>query len=211
MAPDFNDRLHTFESPKFKSVVEDAIVFFQATPAHPLPPTDRFIGPGVYGLYYTGDFGPYSPIAAVNHDAPVQPIYVGKAVAAGWRTGRMGILDAADLHNRLGQHAASIRIASNLDIAHFQCRFMIVKGVESDLIGPVEAELIRRLQPLWNVGIDGFGNHDPGAGRYGQAKSHWDVLHPGRRWATKLTGISPTVDDVLKRVTQFLQREHGMA
>ncbi len=28
--------------------------------------------------------------------------------------------------------------------------------------------------------IDGFGNHDPGKGRYNQLRSRWDKLHPGR-------------------------------
>ncbi len=83
--PAFNDSLHVFESPQFKSVVEDAVAFFDSTPVHPLPPTDRFIGPGVYGLYYTGDFEPYLAIADANRNEMVKPIYVGKAVSPGWR------------------------------------------------------------------------------------------------------------------------------
>ena len=200
----FNDSLHVFKSPQFQSVVEDAIAFFADTPVHPLPPTDRFIGPGVYGLYYTGDFGPYAPIAQANRNGMVKPIYVGKAVPPGWRQGRISDSVTADLHNRIGQHGASITLADNLNLDDFQCRFMIIRGIESDLIGPVEAELIRRHQPLWNVGIDGFGNHDPGSGRYAQARSQWDILHPGRRWAERLTGTSPAAEDVLNRVRRFL-------
>ena len=33
---------------------------------------------------------------------------------------------------------------------------------------------------LWNSLVDGFGNHDPGAGRYKGLRPRWDVLHPGR-------------------------------
>ena len=39
------------------------------------------------------------------------------------------------------------------------------------MIGTIEAALIKLNQPLWNVAVDGFGNHDPGRGRYEQAKS----------------------------------------
>jgi hypothetical protein len=81
--PAFNDRLHIFSSPQFLGVVADAVRFFDQTPAHPLPPTERFIGPGVYGLYYTGGFEPYAPIAEKNQTELVQPIYVGKAVPPG--------------------------------------------------------------------------------------------------------------------------------
>ena len=82
---------------------------------------------------------------------------------------------------------------------------MILGGVEADLVVPVEAELIRGYKPLWNSVVDGFGNHDPGAGRYNQARSEWDVLHPGRFWAKRLTGKSPRLKDVTTKVRQFLE------
>ena len=79
---------------------------------------------------------------------------------------------------------------------------MILDAIESDLIVPVEAEMIRRYTPLWNSVVDGFGNHDPGSGRYNQAKSEWDVLHPGRSWAERLTGESPRLEEVLRKIQQ---------
>ena len=81
---------------------------------------------------------------------------------------------------------------------------MILGGVESDLVVPVEAEMIRRYRPLWNTVVDGFGNHDPGKGRYNQARSEWDVLHPGRYWAERLTGESPHLNDIVVRIQDFL-------
>ncbi len=57
-----------------------------------------------------------------------------------------------------------IQKAENLQSTEFQCRFMILNGVEGDLVVPVEANLIRRYKPLWNMIVDGFGNHDPGSG-----------------------------------------------
>ncbi len=34
--------------------------------------------------------------------------------------------------------------------------------------------------------VEGFGNHDPGSGRYNSQKPPWDVVHPGRPWADRL-------------------------
>ena len=82
---------------------------------------------------------------------------------------------------------------------------MILCCIESDLVVPAEAELIRRYGPLWNSVIDGFGNHDPGSGRYNQAKSEWDVLHPGRPWADRLMGKSPHLEEIVEKVQQLLR------
>ncbi len=84
----FDYQLHIFHSPQFQSVVDEAIKFFSKTPAHKLPSPSSFIGTGVYGLYYTGDYKLYTEVANSNRKACVQPIYVGKAVPPGWRTAR---------------------------------------------------------------------------------------------------------------------------
>ena len=117
-------------------------------------------------------------------------------------TARSRQTEAPALYLRLREHVRSIRQANNLEIEDFLCRFMILGDIESDLVVPVEAELIRRYSPLWNSVIDGFGNHDPGRGRYNQAKSEWDVLHPGRSWADRLTGDAPSVEEVVRKVEQ---------
>ena len=72
--------LHTFRSPKFESVVHEAIQFLNGTPIHSLPPITSFIGVGVYALYYRGDFELYDYLAHQNKQDYIQPIYVGKAV-----------------------------------------------------------------------------------------------------------------------------------
>jgi len=201
----FDLALHVFQSPQFQGLIDDAVVFFASTPPHPLPPPMRFVGTGVYALYYTGEFELYARLAIQNRTACTQPIYVGKAVPSGWRRARIRDSDSAALHQRLQEHARSIRQASTLQLEDFRCKFTILSGVESDLVVPVEAELIRRCRPLWNSGVDGFGNHDPGSGRYNQARSDWDVLHPGRPWTERLTGKSPLQEDVEDRVRQFLE------
>lgn len=180
---------HQFNSPKFSSIVREAADFFANTPDQWLPP-EKFSGAGVYAIYYRGDFAPYKTLSALNSDSLKIPIYVGKAVPQGWRTGRVAGIDAGslNLHGRLREHATSIRLAENLKIEDFPCRFMILGGAETDLISPVEAELIRLYRPLWNHVMAGFGIHAPGKGRYDQARSEWDVLHPGRGFAARLTG-----------------------
>jgi hypothetical protein len=86
---------------------------------------------------------------------------------------------------------------------------MILEGGESDLIGTVEAALIRSYKPIWNSLIDGFGNHDPGSGRYEQAMSDWDVCHPGRSWAKKCKGKHNTKSKLLKSIELFLSQIKG--
>jgi hypothetical protein len=81
---------------------------------------------------------------------------------------------------------------------------MILSSIESDLVVPVEAELIRRYKPLWNTVVDGFGNHDPGKGRYNQSPSEWDVLHPGRSWVERLTGTPPEQPAIIAKIQNFL-------
>jgi hypothetical protein len=197
-------KAHVFRSSKFQSVVEEAIKFFETTPICQAPPESRFMGCGVYALYYVGDYELYAGLVRRNKTAFIQPIYVGKAVPRGWRTARaVGTFEATDLYRRLREHARSIEQVENLNLVDFRCRFVILRDVETDLVVPVEAALIRKYKPLWNSGIDGFGNHDPGAGRYNQARSEWDVLHPGRPWAEKLTGESLSIGDVVAKVKQF--------
>jgi hypothetical protein len=196
----FDYSVHVFRSPQFRSVVDEAIEFFLKTPVHKLSPPDDFPGTGVYALYYTGDYELYVNVSEPNQLGATQPIYVGKAVPPGWRTARLTSLTAPVLHRRLQEHARSIEQAENLNLDDFLCRFVILGGVESDLVVPLEAELIRRYKPLWNSVINGFGNHDPGKGRYNQAKSEWDVLHPGRPWANRLTGPAPRLADVIAKL-----------
>jgi hypothetical protein len=154
-------------------------------PAHPLPPGEPFNGAGIYAVYYTGGFSPYAMIAERNRDGRfAAPIYVGKAVPAGARKGGFGLDVPAGLvlYRRLVEHADSIQQATNLAIADFACRYLVVDDIWIPL---GESLLIDRFAPAWNRVIDGFGNHDPGAGRYNQQRSPWDVIHPGRKWAMK--------------------------
>jgi hypothetical protein len=187
-------------------VIGEAVDFFANTPLSPLPPPFRFLGPGVYALYYLGDFDLYSLLSAANRQECKWPIYVGKAVPPGWRTGREALSETATLYSRLREHSVSIERANNLVGDHFVCRYMFLADAESDLIGTVEAALIRTYQPIWNTIIDGFGNHDPGNGRYNQSPSEWDVLHPGRSWVKNLKGEPPDIQEIRNATLEELQR-----
>ena len=156
----------------------------------PLPPPERFIAAGVYAIYYNGPFEAYSPLIQKNRIAARRglaqtPIYIGKAVPAGARKGGFGLGSSPGLvlYNRLAEHADTIREAeSTLILEHFRCRYIAVEDIWIPL---GESMLIEMFSPVWNKLLDGFGNHDPGKGRYRQQRSFWDTVHPGRLWAEK--------------------------
>lgn len=177
--------------------VSVADAFLQG-PVGPLPPKEKFIGAGIYAIYYTGcTFAAYERIAELNRDGNFRwPIYVGKAVPEGARKGGFGVgtYEGTALFKRLAEHSKSVEQATNLNLEDFHCRYLVVDDIWIPL---AESLLIEKVSPLWNNTIDGFGNHDPGAGRYNQKRSPWDVLHAGRAWALKCTENDKTAAEIL--------------
>ncbi|QPK62426.1 Eco29kI family restriction endonuclease [Methylomonas sp. LL1] len=163
-----------------------------------------FEGAGIYAIYYSGGFPAYEAITQRNTNGKFNaPIYVGKAVPKGARKG--GDLESSPgkvLYNRLTQHFKSIEEASNLDIADFHCRYLIVDDIWIPL---GESLLIARFDPLWNKLIDGFGNHDPGSGRHAGLRPRWDVLHPGRHWAEKCQPRMETAEQIICEARDYLR------
>ena len=168
---------------------------------HPLKDLPAFNGAGVYAIYYGGDFPLYDNIRKKNVNDFIQPIYVGKALPAGARKGGfdLDVMAGEYLCKRLNDHKKSIEAAENLLIEDFYCRFLLVDDIWIHL---GESLLIERTRPLWNVVLDGFGNHDPGSGRYNQQKSAWDVIHPGRQWAERLQEGKPK-EDIVRFIDDF--------
>ena len=163
---------------------------------------EPFIGAGIYAIYYSGDFAPYKRIR-VKKNTEI-PIYVGKAVPAGARKGNFG-LDSdpgAVLYKRLKEHADSIRQAEIIDIKDFLCRYLVVDDIWIPL---GESLLIAQFSPIWNKLVDGFGNHDPGKGRYNQIRSRWDTLHPGRSWAIKCQERPETAGQITIEIQDFFR------
>lgn len=173
-------------------------------PVIPLGSLEIFDGAGIYAIYYTGDFQGYEVIAKRNGKKRfTAPIYVGKAVPKGARKG--GDLEAPSgkvLFSRLNQHARSIEDASNLNIADFHCRYLIVDDIWIPL---GESLLIAKFDPLWNKLIDGFGNHDPGKGRHAGLRPRWDVLHPGRPWAEKCQPRDESAEQIIREARDYLR------
>lgn len=203
----FDRSKHVFQSDAFAEIIKDTIRFFNGTPVHKLPPPVNFIGVGVYALYYIGNSPLYKHLYEINRINFIQPIYVGKAVPRGWRQARLQQSNN-ELFARLCEHQNSIIQARNLSLSDFRCRFMILEDAAADMIGTVEASLIRQYLPIWNCCIDGFGNHDPGSGRYDQAKSDWDILHPGRIWANRLRGTHLPLADIKAKALAYYKQEN---
>jgi len=163
----------------------------------PLPP-EPFEGAGVYAMYYHGSHEAYEPV--VKADRPT-PIYVGKALPAGARKGRVSS-KGRQLWRRLKEHADSIEAAENLRLADFGCRYLVVVPVWISL---AERFLVEYYRPVWNVLIDGFGNHPPGRGRKDMKRPRWDIIHPGRAWAATLRAAESR-ERITRRVREFF---HG--
>lgn len=203
----FDPSKHVFSSPILEDVIQDAVEFFVNTPVYDLPPPKRFKGPGVYALYYVGDQEPYSRLGERNRKSVDIPIYVGQASPKGVRQARVEEIQEAvgyRLWNRLGEHRRNIEQVSNLRRADFKCRFMLMLDEEMGIIRTVESALIWRFRPLWNTYIDGFGIHDPGAGRAKQLQSEWDSIHPGRNFVAKMESSPRPLEPILAKIRKVL-------
>lgn len=182
--------------------------------ALPLADLEAFPGAGIYALYYHGEFGAYSKLAHLNRTQGASvPIYVGKAIPEGGRKGAASTARVSTgratraLYKRLQEHAESIR-ATDLLIQDFSCRFLVVDDIWIPL---GESLLITRFSPLWNLLLDGFGNHDPGKGRYNGLVPKWDVLHPGRAWASKCQMRVETAAQIATEVAAWLEQSPALA
>jgi hypothetical protein len=165
-----------------------------------------FHGAGLYAIYYHGEYSIYNRLAQRNsRDDPVAPIYVGKAIPEGARKGGVGSegSNTRALYKRLSEHADSIRSTATLKIDDFTCRFLVVDDIWIPL---GESLLIAKFTPLWNSLIDGFGNHDPGKGRYNGMRPRWDVLHPGRAWAEKCQPRLESAKQVADEILAYLEQ-----
>lgn len=171
---------------------------------YPLGRIEPFQGAGIYAIYYRGNFPLYKKLGAQNAKAGTYPIYVGKAIPKG---GRKGVsidasLDSDALFKRLTEHRSSIDSVESLNIADFSYRYLVVDDIWITL---GEALVIQRFKPLWNQFVEGFGNHDPGSGRYGGMRPIWDQLHPGRAWAAKCKPPKMPEKEIITLVNTYMK------
>lgn len=171
---------------------------------HPLAELPVFKGAGIYAIYYTGNFPAYQQLARLNRDEKFRlPIYVGKGAPAGARKGTSpNLAIGRALHKRLKEHVDSIKAVENLRIQDFYCRFLVVDDIWIPL---GESLVIARYAPVWNAVIEGFGNHNPGKGRYEGKRPLWDVLHPGRGWVMKLVERTETAVQIAQMARSHLK------
>lgn len=181
--------------------LETALLSKPLTPLTSVPP---FWGSGIYAIYFRGSDAEalYGRLAA----SP-SPIYVGRAVPAGARKGLVEEEEgrrSKTLWIRLDEHLDSIGQAQDLNAGDFRCRWLVADML---FVPMAERLMIQTYRPLWNLLIDGFGNHDPGSGRYDQERSRWDTLHPGRYWAPNLAEPPYTATDLRAQIRAHLD-EH---
>lgn len=100
----------------------------------------------------------------------------------------------------LSEHRKSIEQVANLEIGDFWCRYLVVDDIWIPL---GESLLIQRHRPIWNSLIDGFGNHDPGAGRHKGARPNWDTLHPGRSWAERCAPSKLSEEQIRHHICEY--------
>ncbi len=186
----------------FKTNVRELLVSaFESQELLSLPPASVEVGCGVYALYYTGAHRAYRALSK----SKTIPIYVGKAVVPGGRKGGGDSAKAVSnfVIKRLREHARTISSSKTLDLKDFECRWLLVVP---EFTNAAEAILIDHYKPIWNKFISGFGIHNPGSGRLKQARSDWDMLHPGRTFAEELPAgraaevIEKALDEYLKTV-----------
>lgn len=102
----------------------------------------------------------------------------------------------------MGDHIKSIHAVENLDLSDFDCQIILVDEI---WIGLGESLVIQRFKPLWNTVVEGFGNHDPGRGRYQGKRPLWDELHPGRQWAEKCKPAKYSEAEIKQLVNDYMK------
>jgi len=143
---------------------------------HPMPPTQEFVGAGVYALYYSGSHPAYLGLTEIDKGRNKYPLYIGKASGESSKQGfRSNTSKKRKLFERITQHAKSIDEVNNLTINDFRCRFLVL---DDAYIALAESVLIRVFRPAWN-GMS-FGSKVVGKNRMGGRVGLWDALHPGR-------------------------------
>jgi hypothetical protein len=180
-----------------------------ARPPVRLSEVSKFKGGGLYALYYGGAHKTYQPYLPLNRppDQFKAPIYVGRAEPAGKRKGLTteASLAGTSLFDRLSRHRDCVNQVS-LSATDFWTRWLVVDDIWIPL---GERLLIEHFKPLWNITLDGFGNNDPGRGRYNGARPDWDELHSGRPWAAKCAPAKRTVADIELRIAEHLKKHLG--
>lgn len=199
-----------FNPLEVNNLVKTLVNEFNNTPLEQLSSMKPFRGVGIYSLYYRGPFAAYQPIAKSTQLSQLfgEPIYVGVSppIEDDDSNTPVKLIHEYSLFDRIEIDKKSIQQTGNINLSDFLCRYIVTHDIWIPL---GERMLINKYKPVWNVCVDGFGNHDPGSGRHKQKMSPWDCLHPGRPWATKLQSWDESVDEILLRIEKHWEdRQH---
>jgi hypothetical protein len=174
-----------------------------AQPKEDLSGVPDSYGSGIYALYYIGNHPFYKKISKTE-----TPIYVGKADPSlpDANTPRQ---QGNKLTGRLREHAKTIKTVETyaaenglpegmypIKLEDFLCR-RLVCATNAQLVA--EVHLIRMFRPLWNSETKacfGMSKHGDSAETRSNKRSPWDVVHPGRAWAS---------DDILENSASLQQ------
>ena len=185
----------------YDNLMAGTVAYFETQEERLLADGATVDGPGIYALYYKGAMVEYQPIGDGT-----RPIYAGKAVPKGSRTGGAELdVQHPALRDRLRQHARSVEQVTNLSVEEFSYRALAIVPV---WIVFAEQALIKKYKPVWNSCLDGFGKHDQGRRRRATERSWWDTLHPGRPWTEGETEIK-TIEEAQVKIRDFWESSNG--
>ena len=179
----------------YDNLMAGTVAYFETQEQRPLGDVSAAEGPGIYALYYKGTMVEYQPIADGR-----RPIYVGKAVPKGSRTGGAELdVKHPALRNRLKEHLRSVEQVANLSFQDFSYRALAIEPV---WIVFAEQALIKKYKPIWNSCLEGFGKHHQGGRRSKTERSWWDTVHSGRRGTAEETQAK-TLEEAKQRIQDF--------
>ena len=99
----------------YDNLMAGLVVHFERRARAPLVTVIDVQGPGIYALFYDGDHDAYRQISGTS-----TPIYVGKAVPPGARTGTAVDVTVPALQHRIRQHARSLGDVDSLEVTDFE-------------------------------------------------------------------------------------------
>jgi hypothetical protein len=199
----WHDQINPYNPLDLEALGVSLVRELERRPHEPFERIARFMGSGIYALYYVGEQYPYSEMGAFNrmHHCRL-PIYIGRAKDPGARQGTSPFDSVADplLFDRIREHKRSIEAVERTGVAHaplgvadFEVRALVSMPLWVPL---AEAMAIRNDRPPWNEVLPGFGIHAPGSGRSQQRRSQWDQLHAGRGFAMRLPENGQTAEEL---------------
>lgn len=148
----FKREEHVYKNNQFDEILKDAIRFFNGMKVYPLPPPVPFDGAGVYAIYCTARDGIYKKFGeTVNRLEYAVPIYVGKAVSAGWRqsrTRRYQLFAEKTIEEQLSSWSGLVGISFGLK-GRFE--FRACQFDDAKIVNAMHQKLVRKFHPVWNL------------------------------------------------------------